>query len=388
MPKNKKPKLEKDDKDDDNKVVDDDDDDLSSESSSDDDSLVLEGVLVRNPDVSDSDDSSDDGDDGNEDKDKHDDVNDEDTNEPDSKVDAKRDQNKRAAPNKSSNQKKKQKNPKNAKRDEPEIDIVHVDFIFCDMAEHYWDGIKALLSNGATLYQAHSSALADAMIEYDMVGTVIGQPDDPEHIVYGFSSFLHWAHFPKPAQTAFEKVCQQEIVATKHKDKVKNGQATQKRLLQALATCREKGNANVAVLMTGRMINVPIEIVSALHQQLWLDLQWAQKEKTKLSYKKIQTILRLAPCTRDNEASGDGESYTYRYFEDELWAAQAKGIYVVTAPKSFSKEDTVYLHVLEMDINGYHRGLQALEKLANSGGNKWIQKESRLFSYKRYRDCQ
>ena len=353
-----------------------DDDELSSESSSDDDSLVLEGVLVRNPDVSSSSDDDD--------SDDNDDEDDKEKSVKDAKQSAQSSKRPAAAASKSQQQPppkkaKKTKKPKQPRRktDEPEIDTTHVDFIFCDMAEHYFHGCKALLSNGASLYQAHSSALADAMVEYDMVGTVIGQPDDPEHTVYGFGSLVHWVHLPATAQTGFTKVsCHQNVVTGTNQQTTAKAaaKACQARLQSSLTACQTKTTPAVAVLLTGRMINLPVEIVLSLHQQVWLDIQWAQTEKTKQSYKNITTVLRLAPCTRDDNNNNDSSSsssssYVYRYFEDELLAEQAKkgSSYFVTAPKSFSREDQVYLHVLELDLEGYQRGIQALERLVNHG---------------------
>jgi chromatin remodeling complex protein RSC6 len=298
---------------------------LSSESSSEDDSLVLEGVLIRNPDVSSSDDD----------------------------VDSDED----AAEKKPSGNTKNE-NSKTAKKarlssKEPEIDVVHVEFVFCDMAEDYFHGIKALLNNSNSLYQAESSGLADQIIEWDMVGTVIGQPNDSEHTVYGFGSLLHWAHFPVAAQTAFAKLCQQGPIGKSTSDL-----ACQARVSKVLQQCSDKASSDVAVLLTGRMINLPVEIVLSLHQQLWLDITWAQSERTKLSYKEISTVLCFAPCTRDSN-----DKYMYRYFDDELLVPHVKGSFFVKAPTSYSREDQVYIHVLELTLNGYKKGIESLEAL-------------------------
>jgi upstream activation factor subunit UAF30 len=292
---------------------------LSSETSSEDDSLVLEGVLIRNPDVSSSEDE----------------------------VDSDED----AADTKPKGKIAKQNN----RSKEPEIDTVHVEFVFCDMAEDYWHGIKALLSNSSSLYQAQSSGLADQSIEWDMVGTIIGQPNDPEHTVYGFGSLLHWTHFPEAAQSDFAKVCSQDSIGKSTSDVT-----CQARVSKALQQCQEKASPAVAVLLTGRMINLPVEIVLSLHQQLWLDITWAQKQTTKLSYSEISTVLCFAPCTRDSN-----DNYIYRYFEDELLVPHAKGSYVVKAPQSYSREDQVYLHILEMNLDGYKSGIESLETLVS-----------------------
>ena len=318
--------------------------DLSSESSSDDDSLVLEGMLVRNPEASSS--SDDDDEEGEEEEEEEEEEKDNESKDP--TAGSKR-------PNTlSKDETSSKQHKKKAVKAEPEVDMVHVDFVFCDMAEDYWYGLKALLSNSSTLYQAHSSALADQMIEWDMVGTVIGQKDDPESTVFGFATLLHWAHFPEAAREAFSKICQQSILGKSQKDVL-----CQSRLCQALKTCQEKSSPAIAFLLTGRMINLPIEIVLSLHQQLWLDISWAQTQTTKLSYCDIVTVLCIAPCTRDAN-----NNFVYRYFDDELLAAHAKGSFFVKAPPSFSKEEPVYLHILELDLDGYKSGIGSLETLA------------------------
>ena len=370
----------------------DDDNDVSSESSdssSDDDSLVLEGQLIRNPDVpsSSSDDDYDDDDDEEED--------DDDTKgivvrkgegEPvkltnSKKTDAtdnKRKQHPSAVKNddkKNQTSEQQKQHPKKKKKkkqrdddnnDDGGVDMSYVEFIFCDMHEKYWDGLKALIGNaGSALYQSHSSALADQMIEYDMVGTVLAQDHDPEHNVYGFGSILHWGHFPATARQQFATVCgtSPNVASTKSTNNSASDAACQKRIVQALRA--DVKSPTTAFLLMGRMINVPVEIVLSLHQQVWQDIVWAQKEKTKLSYKNIDKVLRLAPCTLD----GGDDSYVYRYFEDELLAAQAVGSYVVEAPRSFSREDKVYLQVLELTVPAYERAIHAMERMANGSNN-------------------
>ena len=345
--------------------IQDEDDDVSSESSdssSDDDSLVLEGQMVRNPDVSSS--SSDDDEEEEEEEKPAKST----PSKKSESTDKKRKQHPTAASSPEKNPTPTQKRKKKKKQrndDDGGVDMSYVEFIFCDMHEKYWDGLKALISNaGSALYQAHSSALADQMIEYDMVGTVLAQDHDPEHNVYGFGSILHWGHFPTAARQQFATVCggSPEVPSTiTTSSSTSKDTVCQKRVAQALQAV--PNSPVTAFLLMGRMINVPVEIVLTLHQQVWQDIVWAQKEKTKLSYKKIDKVLRLAPCTQD------GSSYVYRYFEDELLAAQAVGSYVVEAPRSFSREDKVYLQVLELTLPAYERAIQALERMVNGSDN-------------------
>lgn len=360
MPKKSKdtaqPSKEKDEK----EEKDEEEEDLSSESADDDDSLVLEGVMVRNPDVSSSsDDDSDNDDDDDDDDDGHAKAGDDSKPPASSSGEKRKANNQTTASNKNKSNKKKKKKNKN----DDGIDMVHVDFIFCDMGEKYWGGIKALLTNGASLYHAHSSILADQMIEHEMVGTVIGTENDPEDSVYGFGSLLHWAHFAT-AQDQFRKVCCQQVIHRPHKNmpQLPDEEATRQAVTKAL---QKEDDPTTAFLLFGRMVNLPLEIVLALHQQLWLDIEYAlkQKDADELSYAGLKTVLRVAPCTRES----DSNDWVYRYFDDEIMAGQATGKYVVEAPKSFSREDKVYLQVLQLDLKGYQRAIQDLERMVGSG---------------------
>jgi hypothetical protein len=334
------------------------DDEAPSSESSDDDSLVLEGVLVRNPEV---DSSSDDSDSDDDDDKKLAAV----PPTPGTSV-AKRPA--AGAPHAKGQQPKKARKAKKPK-DEMD-DLVHVDLVFCDMAEVYWHGLKALLSNGTSLYQAHSSLLADQMIAHERVGTLIATPDDPDHSVYGFGSLLHWAHFGT-AQSAFHKVCAQTVYHPNVGMKLPDEEATREGVVELLAS--DKAASTVVFLLMGRMVNLPLEIVLALHQQVWLDVEWAQQQqqpsqddKKKKKQKdatpaplpfRNPTVLRVAPCTRQ------GQDWVYRYFEDELLAGQARGSYVVEGPTNFSREDKVYLRVLQLDLPGYQQAIGDLERL-------------------------
>ena len=166
---------------------------------------------------------------------------------------------------------------------------------------------------------------------------------------------------PSSIQSKFVTVCQQPPVS-------KDAQACQRRVVTALQHATT--SPATAFLVTGRMMNVPVEIVLALHQQLWQDIAWAQTQSTKLSYQKIDKVLCVAPCTMDGHQGDDGSSlYVYRYFDDEYLAEQATAHYVVRAPASFSREDVVYLQVLELTLPAYQRAIAALERMVHGNGN-------------------
>ena len=95
----------------------------------------------------------------------------------------------------SKNEQKKGKGGKNkgkSKSTEPTVNKVNVDFIFCDMDEKFFFGIKTLLLSNPTL-APQSSALADLMVENVSVGTVISAEGytDGDDDVFGYASVLN-----------------------------------------------------------------------------------------------------------------------------------------------------------------------------------------------------
>ncbi|KAL7579184.1 hypothetical protein ACA910_011357 [Epithemia clementina (nom. ined.)] len=175
----------------------------------------------------------------------------------------------------------------------------------------------------------------------------------------------------------------------------------------------------------GRMMNLPLEIVLALHQQLWLDWEWDQEEeedpkdlkatkkkttykqsplptdssilpKMTLSGKKLKPrILRLAPCTKTNSSTSRktknnnnnnnnnnkrkkktqttneatavlSQEVLYRYYDDELLADRAVVRYTVKAPPSYSQEEDLFLQVLVLTPSGYQQAIHDLEQMVGS----------------------
>ena len=94
---------------------------------------------------------------------------------------------------KSKNEQKKGKGGKGkSKSAEPTVNKVDVDFIFCDMDEKFFFGIKTLLLSNPTL-APQSSPLADLIIENVSVGTVISAEGytDGDDDVFGYASVLN-----------------------------------------------------------------------------------------------------------------------------------------------------------------------------------------------------
>jgi protein BCP1 len=326
-----------------------DDSDDSSCSSEEDDDLILEGVLVRNPDASDS--SSDEDSDADED----------DTAKPPAAKKQKPNVKGKPETKANSTQSKKKKKKKKAK-DGPEI--VDMEFTFCEMDEKFFHGIKALLSSSSPAYLTHSSALSDLMIENASVGTVIsteyqykpGQERDPEYegVVYGFASILNvTTHKDNEAIKALTKLC--------------------------LSKCPEDRKAELKTVLSGttkrpagfyfqsRMVNLPLEIVEVLHQQLILDMDWAVENASNEAQRKsldFGVFLRIAPTYREKGSGGGGASY-YKYFDDELLANHAEFTYEIELPKTFGMEETPYCSVIVLTKKGHRDAIKNLKQLVN-----------------------
>lgn len=290
----------------------------SNDESSDeeDDDLILEGVVIRNPDVESSDDES---------------------NTEKQPVDKKR---KAGSPSQVTKKAKESREP----------DICHVDFIFCDMDEKFFHGIKTLLHSSSTIYAPDSSALSDLMIENVSVGTVISTGDD-EGNVYGFASVLNvTTNGSQPCIQRLKKACL-DTCPEQHK-------------VEMETVLSGKTRRPVGFLLHGRMINLPLEVVDILHQQLVLDMDWAvenaeggEEERKSLNF---GAFVRIAPTF----SSSDG-SIVYKYFDDEVFATNAEFVYTIDAPKPFGSEEKQMCRVIVMTKTGHREAMKELAKLVN-----------------------
>jgi protein BCP1 len=328
------------------KRPDDSDDDEESSSDEEDDDLVLEGVIVRNPEMSDSDDTS------SEESEESEEEEEEDSKPPPSKK-------QRAASKKEASSKKppaaaaaKKKNQKKKKKPKGGPEIVDVDFVFCDMDEKYFHGLKTVLTSSSPIYAAQSSGLANLMIENVSVGTVAGTDGDEEGTVFGFASVLNVTTYQKHAGIqALKKVCLEQCPEANKKE------------LETVLSGKTKRPAGF--YLQGRMVNMPLEIVEVLHQQLVLDMDWAVKnaeggeeERKSLDF---GAFVRLAPSYR-----AQGATY-YKYFDDEIFAQHAEFSFEVEVPKTFGMEETPYCMVVIMTKTGHRAAMKALSEMVNGG---------------------
>ena len=340
--------------------VDEDDNDDSS-----DDDLILEGVVVRNHDVSDEDDYEDDDcedDNDDNDNDDNDPTTTTATDTPTNNVSISGDRNTTTNRMKSNNddddsdkviatthelkqpsnnshemkhKKKKKKPRKPDDDDDDDDDILNVDFTFCDMDEKYFHGIKSVLHSSSPFYHPHSSSLSDLMIDNVTIGTVVStsMEDVHEPDVFGFASVLNLNTYQQQeAIQSIQQFCVQHCPDTSQTKELE-------------LCCSGTTKRPVGLLLHGRMINMPMEIVYVLHEQLVQDMDWAiaqtNTDDTEDERKAhdFGAFLRLAPAERDHKSNNDSSNHSmilYKYFDDEIFQARSEFHFVVDVTSSAS----------------------------------------------------
>ena len=321
------------------------DNDSDSDCSSSDDSLVLEGQVIRNPDVDVSDDDS---------------VSSEEDAEKSSGAQPCK---KKAKLHKSDEKESKSKNKPAKSKNEPET--IQVEFQFCDMNEKFFHGLKTLLHRHG-IHASHSSQLADLIIDNISVGTVLSTDytadlkpsaktsvpnEDPN--VFGFASIINLTtHSSNQCITSLKNLCLQHC-PSQHKSE-----------LETVLSGKTKRPAGF--FFHERMVNVPLEITEVLHQQLVLDMDWAvenahggEEERKSLDF---GAFVRMAPCYSSNG------SVIYKYFDDEVFATNAEFAYSFDMPKLYeADEEDGVCSVIVLTKTGHRAAMKELGTMI--GGN-------------------
>ncbi|KAK1743277.1 BCP1 family protein [Skeletonema marinoi] len=298
----------------------------SDDESSDDDSLVLEGEIIRNPDVSDSDDDY--------------------SSEEEEADNAKQSKKKQ----KTNNGKGKGTKPKKKASNQPET--IQVDFVFCDMNERFFHGVKTLVHRNS-VHSPHSSQLADLTIENNMVGTVLSTDQDDN--VFGFASVVNLTtNSSSTCIESLKKICLDKC-PQQHKPE-----------METVLSGKTKRPAGF--FFQERMVNVPLEITEVLHQQLVLDMDHAVKNARDEDEKKsldFGAFVRLAPCY--SGGGGGANSAIYKYFDDEIFATNAEFVYTFDAPKMFEEdEEELKCSVIVMTKTGHRAAMKELKKMVGN----------------------
>ncbi len=312
------------------------DESVSSEEEGED--LILEGVLMRNPDVESSDD------DDSEDEPEHEHIKKKQKTTTDSK--------KKLKPPLKKKEKKKERN-------DDGTEIIPVNFTFNDMNDKYFHGIKNhLLTQPA--YAGHSSALSDIIIDNISVGTTVST-DDGEDNVYGFASVLNVTTYNSNESINKLKKLWLNSCPKEHK-------------IEMETVLSGKTKRPAGIFIHGRMVNLPLEITFVLHEQLVKDMDWAvdnaeggEEERKSLNF---GAFVLLAPCSRDNIA----HSIVYKNFDDEIFAGCAEFVYTISsadlkkgagggAKSEDVKNDNDLVNVIVMTKTGHREAMKELKKM-------------------------
>eukprot|EP00588_Corethron_pennatum_P011528 CAMPEP_0194272494 /NCGR_PEP_ID=MMETSP0169-20130528/6057_1 /TAXON_ID=218684 /ORGANISM="Corethron pennatum, Strain L29A3" /LENGTH=388 /DNA_ID=CAMNT_0039015181 /DNA_START=31 /DNA_END=1197 /DNA_ORIENTATION=- len=270
------------------------------------------------------------------------------------------------------------KGSKNRKKKESE-EILHVEFQFCDMNEKYFHGIKSFLSVNP-VHTAHSSRLSDAVLENVSVGTIVttegvGGRNTPGDDVYAFGSVINTRDdIVHPRATGNDNHLASPLPDLRNMC-MDRCPASHKMEMSALLN---KSHARPAgFLIHGRMTNVPLEVVLAMHQQLVLDMDWAVKNAGggEMEQKSLDfgALILLAPgdCGRGEVASSS--SMFYKFFEDEIFANVAEFTYSFELPdvRGYGgvNGDKSYCTVIVMTKTGHLKGMEDLEQMIKGDPN-------------------
>jgi hypothetical protein len=374
-----------------------DDDSSAYSSSDDDDSLVLEGVLVRNPDASSS--SSDDDELSSE-------EDEESMKRPassSSKAKTKGGSGNIAIANNKKHTKQQlqqskttmmqKKNQKTSKSKQQQLEMIHVEFLFCDVHERFFHGMKTLLHRQA-YHASHSSQLVDLIIDNVMIGTVLSTDlDDNSNSSSSSRSVDNTttkkiksnnnngsAVGSKPATTTMQ---QQEhnmdeanvfgFVSIINLSTNNSSSCIQSLKSTCLLHCPNEYKTELTTVLSGtterpvgfffqeRMVNVPLEITLVLHEQLVLDMDYAIDNVSDMELKKsldYGAFIRLAPCFKSSSSGGGGSGgsgggiLVYKYFDDEIFATNAEFVYSFKAT-THNKKKEAKAHCNEKKKNEY-----------------------------------
>jgi len=233
------------------------------------------------------------------------------------------------------------------KRREPEI--IPIEFTFNDMNEKFFHG---LLNHIITqpIFGPYASDITSIIIENISVGTVVSSQDG-ENNVFGVASVLN-------VTTYNEKTCIQylkKILINQCPDRHKN----EMKIVLSGKTKRPAG-----FYIHGRMINLPLEITFVLHEQLVLDMDWAVKnaedgeeERKSLNF---GAFIALAPCSIDTAS----HSTVYKNFDDEIFANFAEFVYTIDLNKE-KKRKREELQIGVCNSNGSNGMRNDDQKLVN-----------------------
>jgi protein BCP1 len=179
-----------------------------------------------------------------------------------------------------------------SEEDDPNDDgIISVDFLFENIKEIDYHGVKALLEKGAWNH-VNTSEIADALVTQKGVGTSL-KIDDGFEVVYGIMSALNVGKSKLSSVTAMCSFLQRAC-----KDSKKS---------TFLSNILKESNLKttpVGIIVNERFLNMPPNVAPVLYQNLVDDLAWSTKNEKTEEYK---YILMFTKCYIEESKNGKGK---------------------------------------------------------------------------------
>ncbi|CAE7506125.1 BCP1 [Symbiodinium microadriaticum] len=208
-------------------------------------------------------------------------------------------------------------------------DVLQMTFDFKDMKEEYSYGIANMLPFLLTPTRV-AQELAEMIAVQEEVGTAIlcEEGDD----VFGYATIL-----PVPSiqssNTQLKSVVDALVVSVDGLGPNSEGAVAMRRALSGA------GAAQTGILLHGRFVNLPLELVPHLHRNLLDDLTWAQSDESREQgaanpFDGLSQCVLLAPVSVTEgypspkrgqciNITGSSSSAMFHHFEDDVFAQES-----------------------------------------------------------------
>jgi len=207
--------------------------------------------------------------------------------------------------------------------DDVEMEDVMVDFDFINPTEEFFHGLKLFIGDLLDGSQYSSSELADLIINYPSLGTLITNVPSAEEAkdqrdLYGIAGLYNLSRHSKKSK------CMGEIQNFVLQHAQKNLQEAE---FQKLKMLFEK--TNIAVLLNERVLNLPPKLVPSIHQLVLEALEWTnqQDDVENPSDYKFDYVLFMTKAykewkgqekTKKKSKSGLNETILFYKYEDQI----------------------------------------------------------------------
>ncbi|KAL8258248.1 hypothetical protein R6Q59_030289 [Mikania micrantha] len=211
--------------------------------------------------------------------------------------------------------KSKRKAADSSSEDEDFEGVVQADFAFFDPKPDDFHGVKVLLQTYLDSKKWDLSSFVDLILQQTTVGTVIKIEEDEDNGVYGFISALN-LHRYKDCKCMIEvkefllEMCQDNNI----KDKLK--------------LYFEEKAAEVSLLVSQRVMNLPPQLLPPLYDGLFDEISWATEDEPTEELRKsfcfgyyilISKVYKHKGNQRKKASSSNEDDVIYLKPEDELF---------------------------------------------------------------------